>query len=254
MKNTVNKILFILLSLSSFAEASVPAFYSQISTVPSGINSAVYAVPREDWLQRVKANFEKVASMRQTIQLVFDGDSITDWWQTNGSRVWKERFGNLHVCDFAIAGDRTENLLWRLSQGQMDGMDPKLVVLMIGTNNLGANSNEQIVEGVKSIIAEYQNRCPRAAILLQGIFPRSERPSDPIRARIKAINASLAKLNDGEKVIFIDIGDKFLTADGTLTKDIMPDGLHPSEKGYTIWADAISPILRKYFPQAAMSK
>lgn len=254
MKPPAYRILFTLLSFSAFAEASVPAFYSQIPTVPPGINSAVYAAPREDWLQRVKANFEKVAPMRQSIQLVFDGDSITDWWQTTGKRVWEERFGNLHACDFAIAGDRTENLRWRLSQGQVAGMAPKLVVLMIGTNNLGANSNEQIVEGIKSIVAEYQKRCPRAAILLQGIFPRSERPADPIRARIKAINASLARLNYGEKVTFVDIGDKFLAADGTLTKDIMPDGLHPSEKGYTIWANAIAPILQKYFPQAAMNK
>ena len=125
---------------------------------------------------------------------------------------------------------------------------------MIGTNNLSTNSNEQIVGGVKAVVAEYQKRCPKAAILLQGIFPRSEKPTDPLRARIKAINASLAKLGDDKKVIFLDFGDKFLAPDGTLTKEIMPDGLHPSEKGYYIWADAIAPILQKYFPEVVTAK
>ena len=122
---------------------------------------------------------------------------------------------------------------------------------MIGTNNLGANTNEQIAEGVAAIVQDYRTRCPDAVVLLQAIFPRGPKATDPFRARIKAINEIIAKLHDGKKVIFIDFGEKFLSADGTLLPEIMPDFLHPSPKGYQIWADAIQPVINQYFPAAA---
>jgi lysophospholipase L1-like esterase len=145
-----------------------------------------------------------------------------------------------------LAGDKTEHLLWRLSQGQMNGMHPKLIVLLIGTNNLGSNTNEQIAEGIKAILAEYRRVCPDAVILLQGIFPRGHEASDPFRARIKEINKVIATYADGKKVLFLDFGDKFLQPDGTLSAEISPDFLHPSAKGYQIWSDAIQPVIDQY--------
>ena len=161
--------------------------------------------------------------------------------------MWTERYDKLGAFDFAIAGDRTQHLLWRLAQGQVKGIHPKLIAIMIGTNNMWDNSPEEIADGVKAIVADYQKRCPGAAILLQAIFPRGELPTDPVRAKIKATNEIISKLGDGKKVIYVDFGDKFLNADGTISNEIMPDFLHPSPKGYQIWADAIQPIIDQYF-------
>lgn len=217
-----------------------------LPTAPEGINTATYPMPRVEWLVRVKTTNEKAKAQASSIELIFDGDSITDGWQSRGKEVWEKRYGKLHAFDFGIAADRTEHLLWRLSQGQVDGLHPKLVAILIGTNNLLSNTPEQTAEGVKAIVAEYRQRCPDAVVLLQAVFPRGNLATDPMRAKIKEVNRIIAKLDDGKKVIFIDFGDKFLSPDGTLGPDIMPDFLHPNAKGYEIWADAIQPVIDKY--------
>jgi lysophospholipase L1-like esterase len=117
---------------------------------------------------------------------------------------------------------------------------------MIGTNNLGGNSDEQIVEGIKAIVAELHKQTPDTKLLLLGVFPRGMKHDDKNRARIKHINSMIAELDDGGKTIkYLDIGDKFLEADGTLPKSIMPDALHPNGKGYEIWAAAIMPTVQE---------
>lgn len=214
--------------------------------LPEGVNSATYPAPRMDWTTRVLLTNQKAHQIANSIQLVFDGDSITDGWQGNGKAVWAERYGNLGAFDFGIGGDRTQHVLWRLAQGQVDGVHPKLIAIMIGTNNTGTNTVEEIADGVKAIVADYRKRCPEAVILLQAIFPRAEQPTDPARAKIKAINENISKLGDGKKVIYLDFGDKFLNADGTMSREIMGDFLHPTAKGYQIWADAIQPIIDRY--------
>lgn len=174
------------------------------------------------------------------IDVVFFGDSITDGWRGNaGKEAWKQNFEPLKAVNFGIGGDRTEHVLWRIQNGELEGIAPKACVLMIGTNNLGANSADEIVEGIKTIVGEMQKRQPKAKILLLGIFPRSEKPEAPQRAKIKDINAKIAKLDDGKTIKYLDIGEKFLEKDGSLTREIMPDFLHLSAKGYQIWADAI---------------
>lgn len=174
------------------------------------------------------------------IDVVFFGDSITDGWRgKNGAGVWKERFEPLHAANFGIGGDRTQHVLWRMQNGELEGYKPKVLVLMIGTNNLGSNSTEEIADGIKAIVAEVQKQQPETKILLLGIFPRSPKAADKARDKIKDINKIIAKLDDGKRVKYLDIGDKFLQKDGELTKEIMPDYLHLSEKGYQIWADAI---------------
>ena len=200
-------------------------------------------MPRMDWFQRVAKNKESARKEGDSIQLVFDGDSITDFWQGRGKAIWAERYAKYGAFNFGIASDRTEHVLWRLSQGQVDGLHPKLIVLMIGTNNVGANNPEQIAEGIKAVVEEYQKRCPNSTILLQGIFPRGASATNPPRLTVKAVNDIISKLGDGKKVIYIDFGDRFLNPDGSLSEEIMPDLLHPSPKGYQIWADAIQPII-----------
>lgn len=239
-----------LLATSVFAGDS-PTVWPMPSTlpkVPAGANTAAFPVPRVEWLGRVKSNNAKAAPSAGSIQLIFDGDSITDGWQGGGAAVWASRYGKLDAFDFGISGDRTEHVLWRLSQGQMNGIHPKLIAIMIGTNNLGSNTDTQIADGVKAVVDDYRKRCPDATILLQGIFPRGHEADSPFRARIKAINKIIAGYADGKKVLFIDFGDKFLEPDGTLSPEIMPDFLHPNAKGYQIWADAIQPVIDQYFP------
>ncbi len=229
--------------------ADAPAAWPMPATlpeVPAGTNPAAFPMPKIDWLYRVKQDNAQAKAIAPTIQLVFDGDSITDGWHGGGRQVWNDRYGKLNAFNFGIGGDRTEHVLWRLSAGQMDGIHPKLIAIMIGTNN--GNKVEQVAGGVQAIVAEYRKLCPDAVVLVQAIFPRGKDATDPSRARIKAINAILAKLDDGNKVIFIDFGEKFLSPDGTLSPDIMPDYLHPNAKGYQIWADAIQPTIDKYFP------
>jgi len=228
------------------AAPSVWPMPAELPSVPPGEDSATYPMPRLDWVQRVKNNNEKAQAQASAIQLVFDGDSITDAWQSKGREIWDARYARFNAFDFGISGDRTEHLLWRLSQGQVADLHPKLIALMIGTNNMGANTVEQIAGGVQAVVADYRQRCPDAVILLQAIFPRGHEATDPVRTKIKAVNQIISKLDDGHKVIYVDFGDKFLEADGTLSPEIMPDFLHPNAKGYQIWAEAIQPFIDKY--------
>jgi lysophospholipase L1-like esterase len=208
--------------------------------VYSKSNTATTAAPRDpNWVKRHDGFVE--TAKKGNVDLLFLGDSITDGWRGGGKEVWAKTFAPLKAANFGIGGDRTQHVLWRLQNGELDGIKPKLAVLMIGTNNLGSNSDDEIVDGIKAIVEELHKRTPDTKLLLLGIFPRGMKADDPARARIKHINSIIAKLDDGGKTIkFLDIGDKFLEADGTLPKSIMPDALHPNAKGYEIWADAIA--------------
>ncbi len=233
---------------------SAPAFAQEAAASPAATPfiyppTNVAAPAGKDWKERVKATNEAARSRAAEIAVVFDGDSITYGWQTAGAAIWNERFAPLGAVDFGIPGDRTQHVLWRLQNGQVEGLKPKLVLLMIGTNNSNNYTPEKIAEGVAAIVKEYRQRCPEAVIAVQAIFPRGTNPTDPRRAKLAATNELIAKLADGEKVIYLDFGAKFLEPDGKLSKEIMPDGLHPSAKGYAIWAEAIQPVVDKYVPK-----
>jgi lysophospholipase L1-like esterase len=181
------------------------------------------------------------------IDLLFVGDSITDWWRQpqRGLPVWNEYFGSYKAANFGIAGDTTQGVLWRMQNGELDGFQARLIVLMLGTNNINRNANDDIAEGDRAIINEFRKRQPQAKVLLLGIFPRGLAADNPFRASITAINEKLATLADNTQVFYLDIGDKFLAADGTLPADIMPDGLHPNAAGYRIWAEAMAPRVKE---------
>jgi lysophospholipase L1-like esterase len=208
-------------------------------------NTATTPAPRDaGWVKRHEG-FVAIAK-KGGADLLFLGDSITDGWRGGGNAVWEKNYAPLKSANFGIGGDRTEHVLWRLQNGELEGVTPKLAVLMIGTNNLGANKDEEIADGIKTIVAELQKRTPGTKLLLLGIFPRGMKADDPARGRIKHINSIIAKLDDDGKTIkYLDIGNKFLEADGTLPKSIMPDGLHPNAKGYEIWAEAIAPNVQE---------
>lgn len=176
-------------------------------------------------------------------ELVFLGDSITAGW--NGQKaVWDKAFGAYKPANFGIGGDRTQHVLWRITNGELDGIHPKAAVLMIGTNNTGSDTPEGIAKGITNIVNTIREKQPQAKILLLAVFPRGEKASpNPGRDKIKQVNAIIAKLDDGKNIHFLDIGQKFLQPDGSITKDIMPDFLHLTAAGYQIWADAIGPKL-----------
>jgi len=173
------------------------------------------------------------------IDLLFAGDSITDWWVTNGKVAFAKFFGGIKVADFAIAGDTTQGVLYRLQNGEGQGFQPKAIMLMIGTNNIGRNTAGEIADGVIADLNEMQKDFPNAKILLLGVFPRGL-PTDPNRVTIAGINAIISKLDDGKHIFYMDIGSKFLGADGAfLPNTFLADNLHPQEAGYEIWGDAV---------------
>ncbi len=200
------------------------------------------------------------------IDLLFVGDSITDWFywglrggEATGGKVWETNFAPLKAADFAIAGDTTQGVLWRMQNGELEGFKAKLIVLMLGTNNTASNPIGQIIDGDRLIVEEFKKQQPQAKILVLGVFPRNNAraPVAPeevrrgnigqqtpvLNATIKAINTGLAMMADGTQVFYMDIGDKFLV-NGAVPVDIMADGLHPTAKGYQIWADAILPTVK----------
>ncbi len=177
------------------------------------------------------------------VDICFIGDSITQGWDGAGRPVWAEKFAPLKAVNFGISGDRTQHVLWRLENGALDGVKPKVVVILIGINNLGENEPQAIAAGIKAVVNAVRVKAPQAKVLLMGIFPMGEKADDPIRAKIKAVNDMLPHLDVDFKLWYADIGERFLSKDGNLSKEIMPDGLHPSAKGYEIWADAILPTI-----------
>jgi beta-glucosidase len=203
-----------------------------------------------NWLSRHEGF---VAQAKQGgIDILFMGDSITDFWRNRGSNVWNKYYAPRRAANFGIAADRTQHVLWRIENGELDGIKPKVTVLMIGTNNSNDDSPEDIETAIKRIIGDIRRHCPQTKILLLGVFPRSgprkngDGSEDNYVKRmevIRAVNKVLAKFDNGSTIRYLDIGPKFLGADGKLHKDIMPDLLHPNEKGYQIWADAMNPTL-----------
>jgi len=193
------------------------------------------AAPRNEMRHQA---FVEIAR-KGNIDLLWVGDSITDWWARAGVEVWNANFASLKPANFGIAGDTTQGVLWRMQNGELEGFKAKLIILMLGTNNINRNPVDEIVDGDRLIVEEFKKRQPQAKVLVLGVFPRNAQADNPMRATIKEINAKLAKLADNRQVFFMDIGAKFLQPDGTLSTEVMADGLHPTAKGYQIWADAI---------------
>lgn len=210
-------------------------------------NSAV--APSDRLAQKFwKARHEKFLERTRKggVDVVFIGDSITQGWEGAGKKAWATHFEPMKAGNYGIGGDRTGHVLWRITKGkELEGISPRAAVIMIGTNNMGSNSAEEIAAGVTAIVKELRSQKPQMKILLLGIFPRSPKAADPVRAKIKKTNETISKLEDGKMVFYKDIGDKFLGSEGQLTKEIMPDFLHLSPKGYEIWAEAIKADLEK---------
>jgi lysophospholipase L1-like esterase len=199
-----------------------------------------------DWTARHREASALMRARRPDIVML--GDSITHFWggePVGGRRTaaaeWDRFFAGRTVVNLGYGWDRTENVLWRLENGEY-GVAPKVVVLMIGTNNITLNTSDEIAAGVEAICATIHQRSPSTQILLLAIFPRGPKP-DATRAKVGEVNRRIAKLDDRDYVTFLDIGPKFLEPDGGISVDVMYDYLHPTAKGYAIWAAAMAPTL-----------
>lgn len=210
---------------------------------------AMIAEPRtiDSWKQQHESIVKR--SQKGGVDVAFVGDSMTHRWQLEGKEVWDESFAAWKPMNLGIGGDRTQNLLWRITTGkELVGIEPKVFVLLIGTNNLASHKPDEIATGVKVIVAELQKQKPQARILVLGLLPRSGTPvadreeiasSDHLQPLIETINASLNTMRD-ENVRFLNFGKLYLNRDGGLPKSLMPDYLHLSTAGYRILAKALA--------------
>lgn len=245
------------------AEAIEPTLAKLMGDTPrmplasmTDINTAVIPVPRleldiYDWYARHNAELEAQKILKPRVVLI--GDSITHFWDgppdsfpVNGPMAWRRAFGSMPVLNMGFGWDRTQNVLWRLRQGEFQGLNPQWVILAIGTNNLTgtvnarANTPAEIVVGIETIFREICKRSPESRIVLMAILPRGPQASDPLRKPIQDTNRLLAQRFAADpSVTYLDIGALFLAPDGSLPAALMPDGTHPSDAGYQIWADAL---------------
>jgi lysophospholipase L1-like esterase len=236
-----------LLVFASCDRGAVRHFLHRLKTKPRTQMDALTPMMKDEdrhrqFLDRIKQG---------GIDVLFLGDSITDWWPTVGEKSWS-RLAHYNPANFGVSGDRTEHLLWRITHGELEGIDPKVVMILIGTNNIGNFEDERpewIAGGIRQIVATVRERLPNAKVLLLGIFPRDGRDTGQ-RQAVRTVNDLIRGLDDGDKTRFVDIGESFLDADGNIPPDIMPDQLHLSAKGYEIWNEKIAPLLAKLFQSA----
>jgi lysophospholipase L1-like esterase len=212
-------------------------------------------VPRTDANSKL-AHEQMLANLKKgRIDVYFAGDSITRRWRATDYPQflanWNENFFGWNAANFAWGGDRIQNMLWRLQNGEMEGIQPKVIVLLAGTNNIGTLPTSDakvadITKGIKALLDTLRERAPKATIILMGILPRNDgRDSAAMMRSIDRINENIAKFADGKAVRYLNINDKLADKDGKLLQGMTVDRLHLSLKGYQVWADALRPLLRE---------
>jgi lysophospholipase L1-like esterase len=233
----------------SFSHAQAPKVDASAAIVKAdaaGAPNATFIKMHESFLARGKQG---------PIGVLFLGDSITQGW-TKAPHVWEHYYSKWQPANFGIGGDQTQHIIWRIENGELDGIKPKVVVLMLGTNNTGGHTAAEITAADKKIVEMIRTKLPDTKVLVLGIFPRGPRKNaqgmitDQVAADatkrmeiIRAVNAELAKLDDGKTIRYLDITAKFLGDDGKIPSIIMPDQLHPNAAGYQLWAEAMQPLL-----------
>lgn len=226
----------------AFAQPAAPVADEARSTTPAERLSEAW------WKDRWEAKVKATADARNT-KLVFLGDSITQGWEGAGKKVWEEKFAQYNPLNLGFSGDRTEHLLWRIKEDQasLKELSPKVAVILIGTNNTGHQQRPaaETTGGVKAVLDELHTIWPETKLLVLSVFPRGADAGDKLRKLNDEINVEVAKLADNKTIFVQDISSSLMEADGTLSKEIMPDLLHLSPKGYEQWAAAIEPKLKE---------
>ncbi|HEY1661370.1 MAG TPA: GDSL-type esterase/lipase family protein [Verrucomicrobiae bacterium] len=248
------KLLFIGLALamlpqfSSFAQTNAPATAdAMMSATTNSPNAAIIPVSRTGAaLKRQTLVLKRAHDNPGDYDIEFIGDSITQFWETFGSNVWSQYYSHRKVINMGVSGDLTQHVLWRFDHGQLDGIKAKVAVVMIGTNNTKTNAftEAQILEGVTAIVQQVRTRQPDTKILLFAIFPRGQTFNGQ-RAELLQVNEALARLDDGSHIFYYDIGPQMIENDGSISRAMMPDYLHPRQMGYEIWAAAMEPKIKQ---------
>jgi len=254
IRRTPALLLILLATLSGCTTSGEPDHKTeqQETTVP-----ALTLAPLEEewaidwWMPRHE---EKLAARASDPELVFLGDSITQGWEGEGAEAFDATFGQWRTLNLGFSGDRTENVLWRLEHGEVAGIDPKLVVMMIGTNNTGHRMDppEDVAAGVTAIVNELRRQLPDTKILLLAIFPRGETPADEMRTNNRQINQMIRSLADGSEVFYANVNRVFMDGQGQLHSDIMPDLLHPNAEGYERLAEALKPLVQSLMTRGTL--
>jgi lysophospholipase L1-like esterase len=249
MGNTMRKFVISLL----LAAACIPALAADVPAVakPDGGACGLTPAPRQKdypWMSiaRWQQFYDEDVAVADKggVDLLFVGDSITEMWN---QAVFERAFGAWRTANFGVGGDHTGNLLWRLQNGHAEKLRPKAVVLTIGVNNFGFcdATPEQAYQGVKAVVELLRKIYPDARILLNAVLPYGQYTHSPQRIKVVELNRMVAGLNDGQHVFYQDYGLFFLQPDGDMAVEVMGDFLHPTPKGYQIWADAMLPAVRK---------
>jgi lysophospholipase L1-like esterase len=212
------------------------------TTLPQNnkVNTAIVPEPGGSETWHAKHRAMSARAKEGHVDLIYIGDSIVGNWKWDGERVWDYYYAKRNGLVLGISGDRTQQVLWRLQHGNIDGISPKLAIVMIGQNNGPFNTGEEIGAGVAAIVQTLREKLPETKILVLAIFPRGEKPT-PERAVLAKANEVAAKLADGKHVFYMDINHLFLRPDGSIPASLMPDFEHPSEEGCRVWAAAIEP-------------
>lgn len=192
------------------------------------------------WLPRHEEKLAEKNAMEK-VDLVFLGDSITQAWEKEGAAVWDAFYQSRNALNLGFNGDKTENVLWRLAHGEVDNIQPKLLVLLVGTNNAGHRMDkaEDTALGIKQILSVLAEKLPQTKVLLLAIFPRSAKPTQKLRMLNNEVNQIICSYADDERVFFRDINHVFLDEEGRITSDVMNDFLHPNASQYQLFAEAI---------------
>ena len=250
------RILLLILAVNACLFARAADTPAPVPAVQTEVNTALQPVSRlesdfYDWDQR----HAQVLALQKTLdpEIVLIGDSITHLWGgvpaeplARGTNSWAKTFGQRRVLNMGFGWDRTQNVLWRLDHGELDGTRPRVVVVNIGSNNFATtpnareNSPAEVAAAIAAICARVRQKIPACRILVMGVLPRGFEPGDAFRTNIRALNALLAQRLAGQpQTQFLAISRQIVADDAVLSRELMPDGVHPSEAGYAIWGKAL---------------
>ena len=242
-------ILCLAISISCFGQDAGTQPSTQPTTAPTHEDPTLPAMKGGAGAQRFVDMHQRFLERKSQgpIDLLFIGDSITEGWNGDGKPIWDQEYAADNVANFGIGGDRTQNVLWRIENGELDELHPQLTVVLIGTNNVFDDSASQIAAADAKIVHEILDKTG-SRVLLLGIFPRSHpHATAEVDQKIATINQSLSKLDNGTSIRYLDITKAFVGEDGKVPTDVMPDGLHPNRVGYKRWANAMRPLLTAMF-------
>lgn len=226
--------------------------------VEIGFHAAVTPVAKDHdwWMPRHESVLKRIKE--GNVNLIFVGDSITHFWERAGKDVWQQYYECRGAVNMGFSGDRTQNVLWRLENGEIDGVSPKLAVVMIGTNNSNGtdNTSEEIADGIKAIVCKLRTKLPKTKVLVLSIFPRGSKEQrvkgnrqpaafNPQWAKNNKASRLASEIADNKMIFYLNINDVFLDENGMLSREYMSDLLHPNAKGYQLWAEAMEPTVQK---------